>query len=209
MQITVFGANGRVGKLVVAEALKKGHKVTAFVYGDNPFKENLNLKIIHGDIYNFKDVKDSLVGSDSVISALGSWGTPKKDILSAGMNNIVAAMKELKINRIVSLTGAGCREYQANTSLLEKLSRIPLILLAPKIVKDAESHIKILYESNLDWTVVRSPVMNNWGNPNNYKLEKSCPMPWSTINRQSVALSLIELVLKNKSEIRCPYIRRK
>lgn len=194
MNITVFGANGRVGRLVVAEALDSGHKVTAFVHGINPFEENLNLTIIQGDIYSFNDVKNALMGNECVISTLGSWGTPNKDILSKGMSNIVPAMKELGINRIISLTGAGCRAYGFEASLLEKLSRVPLVVIAPKIVKDAEKHIKILYESNLDWTVLRSPVMNNKGDKMSYKIVNTCPMLWATINRESVSLALLDLV---------------
>ena len=194
MNITVFGANGRVGSLVVAEALKKGHKVTAFVHGNSLFEDNPILSIVKGDVYNLDDVKNALSGSDCVISTLGSWGTPKKDILSMGMSNIVPAMKELGIKRIVSLTGAGCRAYKAETSMVEKLSRIPLVLLAPKILKDAEKHMKILNESNLDWTVLRSPVMNSSGDKMAYNIVNKYPVPWATINRESVSLALLKLV---------------
>jgi putative NADH-flavin reductase len=108
MKITVFGANGNVGRLVVENALHQGHEVIAFIHGDNPFKASDKLSVIKGDIYNQKDVEKALNGSQAVISTLGSWGTPNKNILSAGMKNIIPKMQDAGINRIISLTGAGC-----------------------------------------------------------------------------------------------------
>ena len=40
MNITVFGANGRVGKLVVRRALRQGRQVQAFVRTNSPFDEH-------------------------------------------------------------------------------------------------------------------------------------------------------------------------
>jgi putative NADH-flavin reductase len=208
MKITVFGANGRVGSLVVEDLLKQGHEVIAFVHGSNTFENNVDLTVIQGDIYSYEDVKKALVGSSCVISALGSWGTPKKDILSEGMKNVIPAMNELGIKKIVSLTGAGCSVFGVKPTMYEKISRIPLVILAPKIVKDAESHIKQLHQSKLDWTVLRSPVMNNRGNAMSYKLADKLPMPWATINRNSVAKALIELLDNKKFINKSPYIKR-
>lgn len=39
------------------------------------------------------------------MSALGSWGTESKDILSSVIVNIIKAMKAEKVSRIISLTG--------------------------------------------------------------------------------------------------------
>jgi putative NADH-flavin reductase len=208
MQITIFGANGRVGSLVVTEALKLGYSVTAFVYGSNSFEDDKNLKVVQGNIYNLEDVKTALQGSDCVISTLGSWGTPKKDILTEGMKNIIPAMQKLGINKIISLTGAGCNPIGVKLSFIDKLNRLPLRLVAPKVLNDAEDHMQQLYESGLDWTILKSPVMNRRGNPNNYKLEKSCPMPWVTINRESVAKAIVEIVGNDNFVKQSPYIKR-
>ena len=78
MQITIFGANGKVGSLVVEMALQKGLHVVAFSHGKSLFTPSDNLRIVQGDVYNAADVSSALSGSDVVVSTLGSWGTPKK-----------------------------------------------------------------------------------------------------------------------------------
>ena len=72
MKIAVVAANGRVGKLVVKEALDRGHEVTAFVRGEN--------KTDAAD-YKQKDImdltKDDIKGYDAIVDAFGAWEEDK------------------------------------------------------------------------------------------------------------------------------------
>jgi putative NADH-flavin reductase len=209
MKIVVFGANGRVGSLVVKEALKRGYKVKAFVHSGSSFDYNPSLEIFKGNIYNNDDVSQAVKGVDAVISALGSWGTPKKDILTAGMSNIIPAMQKNKVKRVVSLTGSDAIAPRDSKSLIHALSHPLLSVIASKILKDAETHIKLLDSSGLNWTVVRSPIMNNRGKINKFRLTNKRPKPWKTINRQSVAVAMLDLVESNKKLMQSPHIVRK
>jgi putative NADH-flavin reductase len=209
MKIVVFGANGRVGSLVVAEALSRGYRVKAFVHSGSQFKDDPKLEIIKGDIYNKSDVAKAVEGAGAVISALGSWGTPKKDILTAGMKNIIPAMQQNKIKRIVSLTGSDASSPADTENLLHRVSHLALSIVAPKILKDGENHIGLLNQSGLDWTVVRSPVMNGKGNAARFELTSNRPKPWATVNRKSVVLAMVDLVEFCQHSQQAPYISRK
>lgn len=68
MKIAVVAANGRVGRLVVKEALDRGHDVTAFVRGEN---NTAATKVIVKDIMNL--TKEDLSGFDAVVDAFGAW----------------------------------------------------------------------------------------------------------------------------------------
>jgi putative NADH-flavin reductase len=193
MRITVFGANGKVGRLVVKEALSRGHVVSAFVHGDPSLPTRPNLTALQGDIHDREAVARALHGSHGVISCLGSWHTPKKDILSSGMKNIIPAMQELDIRRIVSLTGAGARDEYDKPGLIHRCTNQALRVIAPRILKDGEDHISLLRQSDTDWTVVRSPVMNNFGK-DTYRLSLGSAPVWATINRSSVAKAMVDLV---------------
>jgi putative NADH-flavin reductase len=207
MKIVVFGANGRVGSLVVAELLSRGHKVKAFVHSGSKFKDNPNLEIIKGDVYNAKDVDTAIHGSNAVISALGSWGTPKKNILTEGMKNIIPAMQQNKVKRIVSLTGSDASAPNDAENLLHRVSHLALLVVASKILKDGENHIKLLVESKLDWTVLRSPIMNDKGSK--FIVANTRPKPWATINRKSVVLAMMDLIESNQNLNKALYISRK
>lgn len=70
MRITVFGAAGSVGSRVVAEALCRGHEVTAVVRDPARFAElpaAANARA--GDAANVEDVTELSAGQDVVISA--------------------------------------------------------------------------------------------------------------------------------------------
>lgn len=206
MIITVFGANGKVGQNVVPYALSKHHHVRAFVHSSNPFKKNEALKVIQGDIYDNDTVRRAVNECDAIISALGSWGKPKKDILSSGMENIIPAMEHTGVKRIVSLTGNVAYDPSDNPPLFMRISHSAMSLMAPKIIEDSELHIKLLSDSGLDWTVVRSPVMNEYGS-SEYNLQLR-PALIRTIHRNAVAKSLVDLVENNGFLRKSPFIVR-
>jgi putative NADH-flavin reductase len=208
MKIVVFGASGKVGRKVVSLLLAEGHQVRAAIHGNDPFQSSPNLEIVKVDIHNAPEVEAAIQGCSAVISTLGSWGTKTKDILSAGMKNIVPAMTKYNINRIVCITGAGAMDATDSPNVIDKLSRPLLMLVAPRILKDGEEHMAILRASSLDWTVVRSPVMKKSGS-RGFALSARSPLPWATINRKDVATAMVRLVVSNEWARSAPFISRK
>lgn len=69
--IAVVAANGRVGRLVVKEALDRGMDVTAFVRSAN---KTVATKVVQKDIMDL--TKEDLAGFDAVVDAFGAW-TPE------------------------------------------------------------------------------------------------------------------------------------
>lgn len=208
MRTAVFGANGKVGRLVVAEALERGHTVTAFVHNKSNLTEHKNLKIVQGDIFDQDSVATAVKGSDAVISALGSWGTKSKDIVKVGAANISKAMLEHNVQRIITLTGHGANAPGDKFDPLHEISRLMLRVGAPKILDDGEAHIVILNQTNLKWTAVRSPLMIGRGNPLKYKVTNRRPWPLSIISRGAVANALLDLAETNNYVGQAPFIKR-
>ena len=207
MKVVVFGASGKVGQKVVAELLGRGHDVRAFIYGNSPFDDHPKLEVVSGDVKDLNSVEGAINGQDAAISALGSWGTKTKDILSEGMKNIIPAMESGGVTRVISLTGADARYSADKVGVINKLTRPFLKLFAPKILTDGEKHIELLASSNLDWTVIRSPVMSEKGGVN-YKLANKPTLPWRTINRNSVVSALVDVLEQNKFIKQAPVIFR-
>lgn len=71
MKIAVVCANGKAGRLIVKEAVERGHEVTAVVRGEN--KTVAHNELIK-DLYDL--TSDDLAGFDVVIDAFGAW-TPE------------------------------------------------------------------------------------------------------------------------------------
>jgi len=208
MNITIFGANGKVGRLIVAQTLKKGYQVVAFTRNPSSFDEQPGLRVVQGDIYDEAAVAQALDGSDVVISALGSWGTPKKNVLTVGTQHIIPAMEARGIKRIISLTGHEAQASHTPNGLIHSFSRCLLKVFAKKILVDGEQHIRLLEQSQLDWTVVRSSLMNERGNPQNFKLTAAWPLPWATVNRNSVATGMVMMIEDTSWVRKAPFIVR-
>lgn len=71
MKIAVVSANGKAGQLIVEEAVKRGHDVTAIVRSENKTQAQHLLK---KDLFDL--TKEDLAGYDVVATAFGAW-TPE------------------------------------------------------------------------------------------------------------------------------------
>lgn len=206
MNIVVFGANGRVGRLIVKQLIDQRHTVTAFVHSD-PKQRVDDVTYISGDVHDASNVRDALEDTEVVISALGSWGTKEKDILSSAMQNLIPAMRQRGIRRIISLTGADAKLPKEPVPLPAKLSRFAFSLIAGKVLRDGEVHLRLLASSDLDWTVLRSPIMNEKRGMG-YTLLETPPAPWSKIHRYAVARAMVEQIEDTKHIRQAPYLHR-
>ncbi len=190
-KITVFGANGNVGKAVVGHALADGLEVIALVHNHNNLPHHENLTVIKGDIYDKNDIERALAGSDAVISALSSWHSPDKNVLATAMENIIPLMHHHKLRRIISLTGAEARTEGDDVTAIHRIAHFGARIIAGKVLRDGERHIELLAASDLDWLVVRSPIMKAGNDKQQYRLTDKRPLPWMVVNRHAVARAMV------------------
>lgn len=71
MKIAVVCANGKAGKLIVKEAVDRGHDVTAVVRGEN---QTAAQHALVKDLFDL--TSEDLAGFDAVVDAFGAW-TPE------------------------------------------------------------------------------------------------------------------------------------
>lgn len=206
MRVTVFGASGNVGRLVVEEALRRGYEVVAFTHSQSKLPKRAGLSVKQGDVHDSETVAAAIKGSDAVISALGSWGTPSKDILTAGMRGIVPAMQANGVKRVISLTGSDARAAGDDLSVIHRISRNLFKIIGRRIINDGERHIRVLEASGLDWTVLRSPRMSKRGSA--YRLGRKRPAPWASVGHESVATCLVDQLTDTEHIKQAPFITR-
>lgn len=206
MQVIVFGASGKVGRMVVEAALRRGHSVTVFVHSNSPFETQDGLKVVKGDVHDTEAVARAVRDHDAVISTLGSWHTPTKDILASAMGNIIPSMELSGIERIISLTGAGAYAPGDHPTPVYRCGHWLFGLFANKIIKDGELHIQQLHDSKLTWTVLRSPVMTG-RHLAAYTLGRKAPPLWQTIPRKAVVKAILDQLEGPAYECQAPFIR--
>lgn len=159
LNVTVFGATGGIGRLVVADLLADGHTVTAYVR--NPAKLHITdprLTVIPGDLSDAERVRQAIHGADAVISALGpsmnraTKGTP----VTVGTRNIVAAMEAEHVDRYVGLATPSVPDVRDNKPTL-KAKIVPRMagLLFPKALAELVGMTTAVTASGVNWTIAR------------------------------------------------------
>ncbi len=164
MKIALLGASGGSGKEFLKVALEKGHEVKALVRSPEKLRDfqSNHLKVIKGDVLNFEDVRNTLEGVEIVVSLFGQVKGSPEDLQSKGTQNLVRAMKENKIERIISLSGGGLSFPEKDKpKFVDHLIRGIMKLAVPKVLEDAKQHAKVLKNSGLDWTIVRAPRLTH------------------------------------------------
>jgi putative NADH-flavin reductase len=90
-RIVIFGAGGRAGRTAVAEALTRGHDVTAVVRDVSRYQGPPEARVVAGDVL---DAATHAAGADAVISAVYQSGPDffvraAKSLSTAGAGRIV------------------------------------------------------------------------------------------------------------------------
>lgn len=101
MKIAVVGSNGRVGSLVVKEALNRGFEVIGIAEGNN-----LTKGIIFIQKNAFDLSKDDLCCFDAVVDAVGGW-TPETIPNITNVMNYLAEILTGTKTRLIVVGGAG------------------------------------------------------------------------------------------------------
>lgn len=186
MKFTLFGADGRTGEKVLNQALERGHDVYAFVRSmpEVPHKE---ATYFVGDVLNPRTVEPAIDGVDAVVSVIGHVPGADPRLQTKGITNIIAAMNEHKVERLISMTGAGVSDpddvSQGSGVILTKL----LKLVQSDRIADGREHAEVIRASDLDWTIVRCPKLTNGELTYDYQTGYIKAGLFDTISRADVA----------------------
>ncbi len=89
MKIALIGSTGNAGKVILKEALSRGHEVIAITRDVSKIKDtNENLTVMQGDILKLDTLEDKLGEIDVLVSAFGPK-VGKEDTLIEATNNLI------------------------------------------------------------------------------------------------------------------------
>ncbi len=155
MKIAVFGATGKIGQNIIAQALETGYEITAFARSpDKICAPHKNLRVVKGDVLDFTAVKTAIKEQDAVICALGMPLFNKDRLRENGTKNIVRAMKELGVKRLVCLSVHGVGDSYSMLPLSYKYLIMPLFFR--HILADHKAQEALIKNSDLDWVITRA-----------------------------------------------------
>lgn len=151
MRVTVFGASGKAGRLVVQECVEHGWETTAFVRDASKVAARPRLTAVAGDAGSLDDVRGAVRGRDATLCCLGlrDITVPSTDFSDA-VKTIVRAMKESGVRRIVLI--ASTVVLPGPDGGVRGVAGVPDFL--HNVVAEHVRNYETLRDSGLDWTVL-------------------------------------------------------
>ena len=194
MRILVFGSTGKLGQLVVKEALRRGHSVTGFVRRPERLPvTHPNVRVAFGDIYDAGSVEAAMPGHDVVVSTLGMPLFGRVPICSDGMRVIVPAMERHGIRRLLAISAFGAREDQGYNFYTRHLRWV-----IPSHMADKDAMEEIIRGSNLSWTIVRPAAYVDFFASEHFVAREKLKGFYPISSRTAVAHALLSLLEQNK-----------
>jgi Putative NADH-flavin reductase len=148
MKVLVLGATGGTGRLIVRDAVAKGHSVVALVR--SAASAGLpDARIIEGDVRNEASILRAMDGCDAVVSALGTgMGRRKVDLLTVATHSMITAMTRSGVRRLVCVSALGVGDSRGHGGFV--FDRLFLPLLLSEAYKDKERQEAAIRASQLD-----------------------------------------------------------
>jgi uncharacterized protein YbjT (DUF2867 family) len=162
MNLTVFGATGRTGRLIVQQALAAGHEVTILVRTPSIITiQDAHLHVVQGEINDAASVESVIKGAAAVLSVLGSaHNRPTYDI-SRATALILAAMTKQGVHRLIISAGAGVGDTADQPGVFDRVIGALLRLSARNVLVDMSRTVTAVRAANCDWTIVRVPMLTD------------------------------------------------
>jgi uncharacterized protein len=118
MRLIVFGANGALGRRLVAECLERGLDVTAAVRDVSRFEGvSREITVVTANATDPASVAAVAPGHDAALSAVTQHTHP--EILSEVAAGLLAGLSEAGVGRLVVAGGAGSLEVDDGTRLMD------------------------------------------------------------------------------------------
>ncbi|WP_030661318.1 NAD(P)-dependent oxidoreductase [Streptomyces rimosus] len=121
MNIVVFGAGGRAGRQAVAEAQRRGHRVTAVVrdpaaHGGGP----AGVRTVAGDVTDPLSVARTAAGHDAAINAAVDLSAAPAEFFTASSRALITGLAQAGVGRLVAVGLASVMPGPSGTLLMDE-----------------------------------------------------------------------------------------
>lgn len=206
MKILIFGAAGGTGRCLTDLALRHGHHVTVAVRDPKAIAlTHDRLRVVQCDVRDANAVRSALHGHEVVLCALGGPRS-RVTVYSEGARNIVNAMHEQSVRRLVFLSNFGVLGETARGAVASLL-----LLLARLILKDTLADhrraLAILQASGKEWVAVRPMALTHAPGTGRYRVAiNGLPGKGTHIARSDVAHFMLRAAVSDEYLHKAPAI---
>ncbi|MEU5382294.1 NAD(P)-dependent oxidoreductase [Kitasatospora cineracea] len=152
-RIVVFGAGGRVGRAAVAEAVRRGHAVTAVVRDPDRHPEPAaaaGVAVVRGDATDPAAVAAAAAGHDAAVNATARLDVPSVEHFTAAARALLDGLGRARVGRLLVLGIATTLETAPGVRIMDD-PRFPAEYRAFSQGHVAEFELLAAEAGPLDW----------------------------------------------------------
>ncbi|MEU6784081.1 NAD(P)H-binding protein [Nonomuraea angiospora] len=178
-KIVVFGAGGRAGVRVVAEAVGRGHDVTAVVRDPGKYAgvwgssgagasgagssgaassgagaSGARVRVVAGDVTDLADVAEVAAGHDAAVQVAARLDMSSEEFYTAAARALVGGLGQAGVSRLVAVGIGTLLEVSPGVRLVDTPD-FPAEARAFSLGHAAE--LEVFEKSGLDWVVLAPP----------------------------------------------------
>ncbi|MFI7229006.1 NAD(P)-dependent oxidoreductase [Nonomuraea angiospora] len=171
-RIVVFGAGGRAGVRVVAEAVERGHEVTAVVRDPGKYAGawgpsgagysgagysgagSSGVRVVAGDVTDLASVAEAAAGHDAAVQVAARLDVSSEEFYTAAARALVGGLGRAGVSRLVAVGIGSLLEVSAGVRLVDTPD-FPAEARAFSLGHAAE--LEVFEKSGLDWVVLAPP----------------------------------------------------
>ena len=158
--IVVIGGTGKSGKYLVQQLLENNYHLKLLLRNPENFTlQNHLIEVVKGDARDYYSILNVIKDCNAVISTLGQ-PTGEESIFSDATKNIIKAMQFHGIKRYIVTTGLNVNTPFDRKNEKVKMATEWMYQHYPETTADKQKEYELLAESDLDWTLVRLPLIN-------------------------------------------------
>ncbi|KAH8170208.1 NAD(P)H-binding domain-containing protein [Sarocladium implicatum] len=224
MKFFVVGASGRTGQLVIDDALRKGHSVTALVRSASSIQPRENLTVVTGSPLDPSSLTSAFSSSgpiDAVIFTMASRRVSESPfaapdpvnspprMMADSMKNVLVAMRDAspRATKIVAMSSVGTGESMENVNYLVRFMFSHTNMKYSRqdhdeVDKELKAAKDIVYVEARPWLLTDNEAAEVKVFPDNGLGAGFMPK----ISRASVASFLVDAAASSKYDGRSPVI---
>ena len=159
-----------------------------------------------GDVMDLQAVRHVITGCTAVVSVIGRKRDSPIDLMTVAAVNMVTAMRETHVERLVVLSNTAVEDAHDRPSLAHRVIRGILPRMNSSLVRDSLAAARVVADSNLDWTIVRAPLLTDGPRTGKYHVGPLTGDIPVRVSRADVAEFVLACVLEGKSSRESPAI---
>lgn len=200
MKLVIFGAEGATGRLLLANALQRGHTVTVFAadpsHVDAPPEPAL--RVVVASMADAGAIVHAISGHDVVLFCVGADDRKATASRADAIARVTAGMDAAGVKRLIALSGLGAGVTRASMGFL--FDKVLANTVLRGFLEDVNGMEAALRRSKLDWIVVRTGELTDETQPSHVRIAASMDGHGisTTVSRRDVVAFVLDQLARSE-----------